>query len=43
MVRLTSPPERRQDSPDERAQIGKWLKLADAALKGKKSLKRKAA
>jgi len=32
-VRLTSPlPERRTTSPEERAQVAKWLELADVAL-----------
>lgn len=32
-IRLTTPrPERREMPPEERSQIGKWLRLADVAL-----------
>jgi hypothetical protein len=31
-IRLSDPPEKCTDPPEERAEFGRWLELADAAL-----------
>jgi hypothetical protein len=31
-VRLTDPAEKRHEAPEDRAEIGRWLELADVAL-----------